>query len=64
MTQKKNFKETNVGIAKKANPSFPAGRYEKPLFIEKQELTFPKEIWEKFNGGRFCIQCSGCHGCR
>jgi hypothetical protein len=38
--------------------------YEKPLFVERQELAFPKEIWEKFNGGRFCIQCSGCHGCR
>ncbi len=57
MTQKKNFKETNVGVAKKPN-------YEKPLFIERQELTFPKEIWEKFNGGRFCMQCSSCHGCR
>lgn len=57
MTQKKNVIETKVGPAKKTN-------YEKPLFVEKQELTFPKEIWDQFNGGRFCIQCSGCHGCR
>ncbi len=38
--------------------------YNKPVFNERQELAFPKEIWDKFNGGRFCIQCSGCHGCR
>ena len=38
--------------------------YEKPVFIKEKELTFPKEIIEKFNGGRFCVQCSGCHGCR
>jgi len=39
-------------------------KYEKPLFELQDEMTFPKDIWEKFNGGRFCIQCSGCHGCR
>jgi len=38
--------------------------YEKPVFVKEKELTFPKEIIEKFNGGRFCVQCSGCHGCR
>jgi hypothetical protein len=38
--------------------------YEKPKFVERNSLAFPKEIWEQFNGGRFCIQCSGCHGCR
>ena len=57
MTQKKNGSETKVGVVKIAN-------YEKPLFVEKQALSFPKEIWDQFNGGRFCIQCSGCHGCR
>lgn len=57
MTQQKNFKGTNGRIEKKPN-------YEKPLFEERKELTFPKEIWEKFNSGRFCLQCSGCHGCR
>lgn len=39
-------------------------RYEKPVFVKEEELIFPKEIIEKFNGGRFCVQCSGCHGCR
>lgn len=37
--------------------------YEKPLFVKKEGLVFPKEIVEKFNGGRFCVQCTGCHGC-
>jgi len=57
MIQQKNFKETNMENVKKPN-------YEKPLFEERKELTFPREIWERFNGGRFCMQCSGCHGCR
>lgn len=39
-------------------------KYEKPLFEEREEMKFPKEIWEAFNGGKRCIQCSGCHGCR
>ena len=39
-------------------------KYEKPVFIKEKELIFPIEIIEKFNGGRFCVQCSGCHGCR
>lgn len=38
--------------------------YKRPVFVKEKELTFPKEIIEKFNGGRFCVQCSGCHGCR
>lgn len=38
--------------------------YKKPVFVKEKELTFPKEIIEKFNGGRFCVQCSGCHGCK
>ena len=38
--------------------------YRKPVFVKEKELTFPKEIIEKFNGGRFCVQCSSCHGCR
>jgi len=39
-------------------------KYQKPVFVKEKELLFPKEIMEKFNGGRFCVQCSGCHGCR
>jgi len=39
-------------------------RYQKPLFEKQEQMIFPKEIMEKFNGGRFCLQCSGCHGCR
>jgi hypothetical protein len=38
--------------------------YQKPLFEKQQKMTFPSEIMEKLNGGRFCLQCSGCHGCR
>jgi len=49
--------KVNVEIAEKPN-------YEKPLFEESNGMAFTKEIWDKFNGGRFCIQCSGCHGCR
>lgn len=47
-------------VLKKSTPV----NYQKPLFKERKELAFPKEIWEKFNGGRFCIQCAGCHGCK
>ena len=38
--------------------------YEKPLFEEQDGMIFPTEIWATFNNGRFCMQCSGCHGCR
>jgi len=38
--------------------------YEKPLFEEQSGMVFPLQIIEKFNGGRFCVQCSSCHGCR
>ena len=38
--------------------------YEKPIFVKAKKMTWPKEIIEKFNeGGRFCVQCSGCHAC-
>jgi hypothetical protein len=39
-------------------------KYEKPLFEEQSGLVFPRQIMEAYNGGRFCVQCSGCHGCR
>jgi len=38
--------------------------YEKPLFEEQPGMVFPQQILEKINGGRFCVQCSSCHGCR
>lgn len=38
--------------------------YEKPVFEKQKEMVFPREVVEHFNGGRFCVQCSGCHGCR
>lgn len=55
----------------KKNPSreeSPQGKkdsrvYEKPLFEETEGMTFAEEIIQKFNGGRFCLQCSACHGC-
>jgi len=57
MEQTKNLKENIVVNVIETN-------YEKPVFEERKELAFPKEIWEQFNGGKWCIQCSGCHGCR
>jgi len=38
--------------------------YKKPVFVKCEKMTFPLEIISKFNGSRFCVQCSGCHGCR
>jgi len=38
--------------------------YKKPVFEKQEGLVFPKEVIEQFNGGRFCVQCSSCHGCR
>lgn len=38
--------------------------YEKPLFEKQTGMVFPDQIIERHNGGRFCIQCSSCHGCR
>ena len=38
--------------------------YEKPIIIKQKKMTFPMDLIAKFNGGRFCVQCSGCHGCR
>ena len=39
--------------------------YEKPLFEEQDGLVFPRQVLEVFNGNnRFCVQCSGCDGCR
>jgi len=38
--------------------------YEKPVFEKQKGLIFPKEVIEQFNGGRFCVQCSSCHGCQ
>ena len=41
-----------------------SGVYKKPVFEKQEGLVFPREIIEQFNEGRFCVQCSGCHGCR
>ena len=38
--------------------------YAKPLFEKQEGLIFPMEIIEQFNGARFGVQCSSCHGCR
>lgn len=38
--------------------------YEKPVFEKQEGLVFPSEVIEQFNGGRFCVQCSSCHGCQ
>ena len=39
-------------------------KYQKPLFEKQDGMVFPIEIMEKINGGRFCLQCSSCHGCK
>ncbi len=39
-------------------------KYEKPIFEKELGLVFPKEVIEKFNDGRLCVQCSSCHGCK
>ena len=38
--------------------------YQKPLFEKSEGMTFTTEIHEKLAGGRGCLQCSSCHGCR
>lgn len=38
--------------------------YKKPVFKKEKGLVFPMEVIEKFNGKRFCVQCSSCHGCQ
>lgn len=38
--------------------------YEKPILEKQDGMEFPFQILELFNGNRFCLQCSGCHGCR
>lgn len=39
--------------------------YEKPIFEPQEKMIFPYEIIQQFNEmGRFCMQCTGCHGCR
>jgi len=39
-------------------------KYEKPLFEKQNGMEFTMDILETFNFKRFCVQCSGCHGCR
>ena len=53
-----------IGAVKPPPPPPPPIKYEKPLFEEHERKFFTEEIWDKFNGGKGCQQCSGCHGCR
>jgi len=40
-------------------------KYKKPVFEKEDGLTIGKEIVKCFNkNGKFCMQCSACHGCR
>ena len=40
-------------------------KYVAPLFEKQKSMMFPYDIINKFNkDNRFCLQCSGCHGCR
>ncbi len=43
---------------------YESGAYEKPIFAKQEGLVFPREVIEQFNGGRLCVQCSSCHGCK
>lgn len=49
-------------IEKSKEPKKEPG-YEKPLFEESKGMEFTEEIWKKYSAGRFCMQCSACHGC-
>lgn len=51
-------------MVEKKNKKMVPKVYKKPVFVKENGLIFPREIIEIFNGGRFCVQCSGCHGCR
>lgn len=51
-------------MKKEKNIKHPHRTYKKPKFIKEKKLTFPKEIVEQFNNGKYCVQCSSCHGCR
>ena len=38
--------------------------YETPLFEEQDGMVFTRQVVEKFNEEKFCVQCNVCHGCR
>lgn len=35
--------------------------YEQPFFKEEKGMDFPEEVWEEFNGGKWCFGCSNCN---
>lgn len=49
-------------VKKSEEPKVKPG-YEKPVFEKTKGMTFTEEIWNKYSAGRFCMQCSSCHGC-
>lgn len=55
---------TRLEVIEARNEDAGKRRYEKPMIEKQEKMTFPIDIIESFNGGRFCVQCSGCHGCR
>ena len=61
---RENKKGTGYFFAKKGGLDESSPKYEKPLFEKSKGMNFTTEIWKKFAGGRFCMQCSACHGCR
>ena len=39
-------------------------KYEKPIVVKVNKMTFPGEILAKASGQIVCKQCSSCHACR
>jgi len=39
-------------------------KYKKPVFQKQKGFDFKCIINENFNNAKYCVQCSGCHGCR
>ena len=39
-------------------------KYEKPMIVKIEKMSFPFDIIKASGKGVVCRQCSGCHGCR
>ena len=37
--------------------------YKKPLFVKEKQMVFTLEIVKGLSKGKYCFQCSSCHGC-
>lgn len=48
-------KKSDINSLKEKKP------YKTPIFSEENEMKFPEEIWEEFNGNNWCFGCSNCN---